>query len=115
MASRERRKQYFRAVSVMTFEPDAILHEEGRAVSNDDNCNSVPFPDWGSFVVITRQTGAPAAEQLLIYVNNHSTDEEHRRAADRPLFQICADRRRGTRLNCDLDNQVHHHLSWAPV
>ena len=99
----------------MTFEPDAILHEEGRAVSNDDNSNSVPFPDWGNIVVITRQTGAPAAEQSAIHVNNHSSDEEHSRAADRPLFELSADYRRGTRLNCDLDNQVHYHLSRAPV
>ena len=82
---------------------------------NDDNSNSVPFPGWGSLVVITRQIGATAAEQSVIYVNNHSTDEEHRRAVDRPLFEICADHRRDTRLNCDLDNQVHYHRSWAPV
>ena len=99
----------------MTFEPDPILHEEGRAVSNDDNSNSVPFSDWGSIVVITRQTGAPAAEQSVICVNNHSTDEEHLREADRPLFAFCAVHRSGKRLNCDLDNQVHYHLSWTAV
>ena len=98
----------------MTFEPDAILHEEGRAVSNDDNSNSVPFSDWGSIVVIAQQKGSPDAEQPVIYVNNHATHEEHRRAADLPLFEFCADHRPDSHLNFDLD-QVHYHLSRAPV
>ena len=81
---------------------------------NDDNSNFVPFPDYGSIVVIARQKGAPDAEQSVIYDNNHATHEELRRAADLPLFEFCADHRPGSHLNFDLD-QVLYYLSWAPV